>query len=72
MTFHGITHPVPMWLLPLWRRFMCPRNYHLFDEVESMGGTPGQENYLSCDGCGLEVHINRIDDWKEGRANCIW
>lgn len=35
----------------LWKRFMCPRHYHLFDEVLSEG------HYLYCDACGFELEI---------------
>lgn len=56
MDYHGITHLVPHWALGVWRRFLCRRNMHAFDECTSAG-----EDYLSCDACGLMVHIDRVD-----------
>jgi len=56
MDYHGITHPCPGWLLPLWRRVFCRRNIHAFDEV---GCTEG--GYLSCDACDLVVFIKSVD-----------
>ena len=50
--YHGFTHPVPMALLPLWKRWMCKRNVHAFDEVAW-----AYENYLICDACELMVYI---------------
>jgi len=53
--YRGITYPkflrgkIVHWL---WKRFMCGRNRHLFDEVWSL-----DDHYLYCDACGLEVHI---------------
>jgi acetone carboxylase gamma subunit len=55
----GITYPkilankLVWWL---WRRFMCPNNKHLLDECASL-----DDWYLSCDACGLEVHINQVN-----------
>jgi hypothetical protein len=51
----GITHYWPRRLLGLWDRFMCSRNWHLFDEVCS--GGPDGRHYLSCDACDLTVGI---------------
>lgn len=45
-----------MWLLPLWRRFKCPKNIHAFDEVGSLN-----RNYLYCDACQLVVEITFVD-----------
>lgn len=44
-----------MWSLNLWKRFMCSKGYHAFDEVLSV------EHVLSCDACGLSVGIKRIE-----------
>lgn len=55
--YRGITHLVPSWLLGLWRRFMCPRERHAFDEVWSIG-----DHFLSCDACGLMLNIDSFDD----------
>ena len=56
MRYHGITHGVPLWLLPLWRKFRCPKNIHAFDEVSSLN-----RNYLYCDACHLIVEITFVD-----------
>lgn len=59
--WRGITHPARwQWSLWLWRKFMCPREMHCFDEVLSSGGGP-YDHYLSCDACGLMVLIHSID-----------
>ena len=55
--YHGITHPVPGWLLNLWRLIFCRRNCHAFDETSS-----DTMNYLHCDACGLMVHIESVDN----------
>jgi len=41
----------------LFKKYFCPRNIHLFDECESL-----EYHFLSCDACGLEVHIKEIND----------
>ncbi len=56
MAYHGLTHPVPMWLLPLWKWIFCRKNCHAFDEVGGNGA-----NYLSCDACGLIVNIESVE-----------
>lgn len=43
----------------LWKRFCCPKNVHMFDEVFS------GEHYLACDACGLKVHIALIETSEE-------
>jgi len=43
------------WILKLWKKFMCKRQMHLFDEVGSFDG----DGYLHCDACGLHVVIKR-------------
>lgn len=53
--YEGITHVVPYRLLPLWRKFLCVRNVHAFDEVAGGG------HYLVCDACQLVVHIAAVD-----------
>ena len=54
--YHGITHLFPITLLPLWKKMLCNKNWHLFDEVES-----GDDHYLVCDACDLVVNIESID-----------
>ena len=55
--YFGVTHAVPMWALPLWRRIFCRKNMHVFDEVVSSG----DEHYLVCDACELVIEIKTID-----------
>ena len=56
MKYYGLTHALPLWLLPLWKRIMCRKNIHVFDEMENSDG----EHLLVCDACQLEVHIASI------------
>lgn len=53
----------PKWLLGLWRRFMCKREVHLFDEVASV-----DSHYLHCDACELMVHIESIETTYQSAA----
>lgn len=59
-TYHGFSHLVPMWALNLWKRFMCPRGYHAFDEVYGIG-----HHCLSCDACGVCVSFYRVETEEE-------
>ena len=62
--YYGLTHLVPLFLLPLWRRALCRRDVHAFDEaVNSLG-----DHYLVCDACGLLVNIASIDTTYVGVA----
>lgn len=36
----------------LWKKFLCKRHWHLFDEVLSLTG-----HYLYCDACEFEIFI---------------
>jgi len=47
-----------MWLLPLWKRFLCKHNWHLFDEISR--ACEERPNELYCDACGLSVGIKYI------------
>jgi transcription initiation factor TFIIIB Brf1 subunit/transcription initiation factor TFIIB len=49
-----------MFLLKPWKKIMCKRDIHVFDEVVSFGG--GRRHELVCDACGLVVNIESIDD----------
>ena len=63
--YYGITHCCPMFLLILWKKFLCKRNVHCFDEVYSpFREEEGQTHYhyLSCDACNLIVDIEHIDE----------
>lgn len=64
-TYIGITYPkvlrnkIAKWL---WRKFMCTRHRHLFDEVWSPFDSdfPDSNHYLYCDACGLLVNIESV------------
>lgn len=66
--FHNLSYPgfldnkLAKWF---WKKWYCPQNMHLFDEVlsSSEAGTPG--HYLGCDCCGLVVEIGRVFTEKE-------
>lgn len=61
--YFGLSYPLILsnkLVLKFWKRFFCPRGYHLFDEVLSFGETT--EHYFSCDACDLLVYIEKIDD----------
>lgn len=61
----GLTYPRFLCWRPiraLWRRFMCPKKMHLFDEVAS------SEHFLVCDACELNVHIALIETSEEACA----
>lgn len=61
MKYRGITYPDIFdheWLRRLWQRYVCPREIHLFDEVESADFEDGHRLY--CDACGLTVVIKEI------------
>ena len=61
--YYGLTHPIHSNLgLKLWKRFMCSKNMHAFDEVWSPAHGEGKSNYLSCDACGLMVYISGIEE----------
>jgi hypothetical protein len=59
----GLTYPHWLirwkWQRRLWRRFMCSRRRHLFDEVATSGGVP--YHYLNCDACQMMVAIADFD-----------
>ena len=63
MKYAGLTHALPMWLLPLWKRIMCRRSCHVFDEVENSEG----QHFLVCDACQITVHIACIE-WAKPRS----
>lgn len=71
----GITYPMFFfrweWQYRLWKRFMCRRHMHLFDECLSSPDDNGKlPHVLVCDACQLEVHIERIDEtYVKGMVN---
>ena len=66
-TYRGITYPQIFWWdwqFKIWKKIMCKRNIHLWDEA--LSGGPPYEHYLSCDACELMLHIDKFDDtYKE-------
>lgn len=65
----GVTYPRflswAIWrelVLRLWKRFLCTKNIHLFDEMESL------EHLLHCDACELVIHIALIETVEESCA----
>lgn len=44
----------------LFKKYFCKRHIHLFDECKSLG-----DHFLSCDACGLEVHISKFVEEKD-------
>ncbi len=59
-SYKGITYPkifgniLGWWL---WKKIMCPKHKHLLDECWSPN-----DWYLSCDACGIEIHIKEVDE----------
>ena len=57
--YQGLTYPKAFdnrtvhWF---FKKFMCPKGKHLLDECWSP-----HEWYFSCDACGLEIHIRKVD-----------
>jgi len=54
-----ISYPLPEFLQTefiwnLWKKFMCIRGYHLWDEVYS------NKHYLFCDACEIRLEILEI------------
>lgn len=69
--YYGITYPnlfrfnIIQWF---WRKFLCKRNMHLWDECLS-GGSPWH-HFLVCDCCQLIVDIDKIDEtYVKNRKN---
>ena len=61
-SYRGITYPGLLgYVLPMWRRMCCPREWHLFDELWT-----GTGHALVCDACGLIVHIESIEQEDAG------
>jgi hypothetical protein len=60
--YKGYTHPhLPLFMLPVWKRFMCVKEMHLWDEVaSSLAG-----NYFVCDACHISVGIYVIEEELE-------
>ena len=62
-TYYGITYPLPKflqqdWFYDLWKKHICSRGYHLFDEC--LGG----EHFLYCDACSLTIPITIVKKWN--------
>lgn len=69
-TYRKITYPrildnrITHWF---WKRIMCARGHHLFDEVLSTMVSEGEDfeqpgwgHYLYCDACGLDITIAKV------------
>lgn len=68
--YYGLTYPLFLCWWPfrqLWKRFLCSKNMHLFDEAASGGPF---KNYLNCDACGLVVMISQIFTEEESCEIC--
>ena len=55
--YYGITHLVPIYLLPIWKKVFCKLNWHLFDEV-----TTFDRHELYCDACGKTIGITYMEE----------
>lgn len=58
--YKGISYPFGEllcrnWILKLWKKYCCPKEYHLLDEVYS-----DNQHYLYCDACELRINIDLI------------
>lgn len=68
--YRGFTYPTLFGWKPLrwlWRRTLCPRQIHQFDECLSSIQHPDFEyrrldHYLVCDACRVTVRISSIED----------
>lgn len=55
--YKGYTyHSLFSFMFPPWKRFMCTKEMHLWDEVAT-----SERNYLICDACDIEVDIRAIE-----------
>ena len=64
MNYHGLTYPHFLsgkLIQKLWKKIFCRKDVHLFDEVKTL-----EEHRLSCDACGLSVHIAYIETEEQG------
>lgn len=50
--YQGITHFIPMTLLPLWAKLFCKKGWHVWDEVWSL-----HDHYLYCDACERKIYL---------------
>lgn len=58
--YRGITHFCPRWLLPTWKKFLCRKEIHCFDESWST-----DSHILHCDACKLTVSISDIKEFDK-------
>ena len=64
--YRGFGHfPIPRWLLWMWRKLLCKRGIHLWDEVLSSAGgkeeNGGWRWYFCCDACQIEVNVEGVN-----------
>jgi hypothetical protein len=52
MKYHGYTHYIPLFLLPLWAKILCRFNWHIWDEVKTI-----DEHFFVCDACEIEIAL---------------
>lgn len=55
----GITYPRLLdhgWIQRLWAKYLCPRGWHLWDEVLGACG-----HSLYCDACEISIAIGKED-----------
>lgn len=56
--YNGYTHFWPFngkYFFKLWKRFLCKRGIHLWDEVYT-----GWEHYMICDACEEIIYISKV------------
>jgi hypothetical protein len=71
--WYGITYPFGFlvgsqsnWFTKLWKRFMCPHGWHLFDECWGASNSDDYEmvHSLYCDACDLDIEIKAAYRWN--------
>lgn len=55
--YQGYSYPALLSaFIPVWKRLLCSRGWHLWDEVWSV-----REHYLQCDACKTVLHISKVE-----------
>jgi hypothetical protein len=60
--YYHITYPSILdhiWILDLWKKYMCPNGCHLLDEVWSI-----ESHSLFCDACEIDIPITGVYKWN--------
>ena len=55
LLYKGYTYYFPQKLLFLWKKVLCKRNWHLWDEVSTYNNGP--KRYFICDACGEKEEL---------------